>query len=422
MNHPGRSLPPAHAQRTRRARSRAARLAPAAGRHGRDEGVRAWASPGGRRREPAERSEHSPPDRPARCGHRPFQRPRAPRRPWRSTAPRKGQHDARAPRIPVPARRDLDRTGGQRRGLLRGGRTDRPVPVRRPGEPGGVASGSPCPRRRGACGTATSPTCVPASSTAAACQGPTSPTEGPRCNPHKLALRPLRQGGRPRRAPRRLAVRLPPRADDEDLTFDVADSARQRPARGGDRPGVHRGATTAPPRAPWPTRSSTNCTSRASPSGTRASRSRCAAPTPASPPQPPSSTCWTSASPPWSCCRCTTGSASGSWSSRGSPTTGATTPSASSPRTRGWQPRPIRDGVVREFKTMVRDPARRRASRCSSTSSTTTPPRAASSARRSSSAGWTTPPTTTWPTTGTPPMTSPAPATRSTSAIRGRCS
>ncbi len=56
----------------------------------------------------------------------------------------------------------------------------------------------------------------------------------------------------------------------------------------------------------------------------------CAAPTPAWPPTRRSRTCARSASPPSSCCRCTSSSTSTTWSRRASPTTGATTRSASS--------------------------------------------------------------------------------------------
>ena len=80
----------------------------------------------------------------------------------------------------------------------------------------------------------------------------------------------------------------------------------------------------------------------------------CAAPTPASPPTRRSSTCARSASPRSSCCRCTTSPTSTSWSTRGSPTTGATARSASSRRT-PTTPRPAARGEqVREFKGMVK--------------------------------------------------------------------
>ncbi len=102
-------------------------------------------------------------------------------------------------------------------------------------------------------------------------------------------------------------------------------------------------------------------------------------------------------------------------------TTGATTPSASSPPTASTRPAAARVGRFRSSRRWC-EPSTRRASRCSSTWSTTTPPRATTSAPPCRFGVSTTPPTTVSSrTTGATTWTTPARATASMSGIRTRC-
>ncbi len=89
------------------------------------------------------------------------------------------------------------------------------------------------------------------------------------------------------------------------------------------------------------------------PAASRSSPNTCAAPTPAWPTPPSSTTSSTSASTPSSSCRCTTSSPSRSWSAAASRTTGATTRSASSPRTAPYSSSGTLGEQVAEFKQMV---------------------------------------------------------------------
>jgi hypothetical protein len=158
-----------------------------------------------------------------------------------------------------------------------------------------------------------------------------------------------------------------------------------------------------------PTPSSTKCTSRASPRRTPTFHPSCAAPTPGWPTRRPSPTCSTWVSPRSSCSRCTTPCRRRSSAIAGSPTTGATTPSGTSPRTpdtrRRFEPGALvsRSPNSRRWSTLYTAPG----SRCCSMSCSTTPPRATRPARRSASGVWTTPPTT-----GSTPTTSGATSTR----------
>ena len=184
---------------------------------------------------------------------------------------------------------------------------------------------------------------------------------GHRFNPHKLLLDPYAKALAGDAALERRAVRLPVGTPTADLPVR---RARQRAAACrkcvGDRPGLRLGRRPPAAHRRGTTRSSTRCTSRASPcaASRRAARS-CAAPTPGWPPAGRSSTCSGSGVTAVELLpvhqlrrRAAPGRA------RPDATTGATTRSASSRPT----PRYSRagDGPVVEFKTMVKRAARRR--------------------------------------------------------------
>ena len=162
-----------------------------------------------------------------------------------------GHSHARLAGPAVSAGRDLGRRGRQLRPLLRARHQGRAVPVRLGRRDQGDRSASRCPSRPTRSGTATCPTCCPASSTATASTARTSRRKGHRFNPNKVAARPVRQGDRPRPAAgttRCSATRSATRQ--ADLSFDERDSAAFAPLAavvdtaftwGDDRP----------PRTPW---------------------------------------------------------------------------------------------------------------------------------------------------------------------------
>src|SRR4051794_28977827 len=136
--------------------------------------------------------------------------------------------------------------------------------------------------------------------------GPYRPSAGPRCNPHKVLFDPYAKAvGRDVHHDDTL-FGYGLGAGDEDLTFNLADSAASAPLGAIVDP-AFTWATTSAPVGRSPTPWCTRCTSRASPGATPACRSRCAEPTPAWRPPPPSSTSSGSASTRWNCSPCTTG-------------------------------------------------------------------------------------------------------------------
>ena len=158
-------------------------------------------------------------------------------------------------------------------------------------------------------GTATCPACAPGQRYGFRVHGPYEPEQGHRFNPNKLLLDPYAGAHRRRRPGDRRAVRLPhrrrarwtcpstsatarracPSAWSSTTRFDWGDDAppRDAVARYGHlrdaRQGLHAAASRRPPE-------------------------RCAARTPASPPEPRSATCTGWASPPSSCCPSTSSS------------------------------------------------------------------------------------------------------------------
>ena len=91
------------------------------------------------------------------------------------------------PGSPVPAGSHVRRRRHQLRALLRGRGADRAVPVRRRRR---RRRGSTCPSATGSSGTATCRASGRGSGTATACTGPYDPAAGLRCNPAKLLLDP----------------------------------------------------------------------------------------------------------------------------------------------------------------------------------------------------------------------------------------
>ena len=100
-------------------------------------------------------------------------------------------------------------------------------------------------------GTATCPTCGPASSTATACTARTSRRTGHRFNPQQAAARPVRQGDRPRRCagPTRCSATASA-TPSADLSFDDRDSAAFAPLAAVIDPAFTWG-DDRPPRTPW---------------------------------------------------------------------------------------------------------------------------------------------------------------------------
>ncbi len=214
--------------------------------------------------------------------------------------------------------------------------------------------------------------------------GPYEPAHGPSLQPAQAAARSVRQGDRGGDV----------RWSDALFGYQVGDPARRPVVRRPRQRAVAAevawsstprspGATTGRRARPGTRRSSTRCTSRASPRAIPTCPSSCAAPTPASPRDAADrAPARRSASPPSSCCRCTTivddrhllrpradqllglQHARLLRARRALRAGGAG--ARRSPSSRRWSRR-----------------CTRRASRSSSTSSTTTPPRATSSGRRS---------------------------------------
>ena len=172
--------------------------------------------------------------------------------------------------------------------------------------------------------------------------------------PEQAAVRPVREGRRPRPALRRLRCTATRSARRSTIcSFDTRDSAAFAPLATVVDPAFTWGADVRPRRALADTRDLRAARQGLHPAASR--RARGAArhlrrARLARRGRAPRST-W--ASPRSSCCRCTTASASGSSSTQGCRTTGATTRSASSRPTRGWRPPPTRWPSCREFKTMV---------------------------------------------------------------------
>ena len=174
------------------------------------------------------------------------------------------------------------------------------------------------------------------SSTATACTAPTSRPPGHRFNPAKLAARSLREGDRGHASSGATPLFGYRIGDPEgDAAPDERDSAPYRAQERGGRPGVRLGRRPAAAHAAGTRPSSTRSTSRASPRAIPRCRRSCAAPTRASPRRR----------------RCEHLTELGvtavellpvhhsvdrasTWSTAGSPTTGATTRSASSRPTR----------------------------------------------------------------------------------------
>ena len=131
-------------------------------------------------------------------------------------------------------------------------------------------------------GTATCPTCGPASSTATASTARTSRRNGHRFNPNKVLLDPYAKAigrDRARGTTRCSATRSATRT--ADLSFDDARQRRRSPRWPRSSTRRSPGATTGRRARRGTRRSSTSCTSRASPSCIPACPSSCAAPTPA---------------------------------------------------------------------------------------------------------------------------------------------
>ena len=215
-------------------------------------------------------------------------------------------------------------------------------------------SASSCPSRPTWSGTCYLPDVEPGQLYGYRVHGPYEPAKGHRFNPNKVLLDPYAKAiGRDLRWDDALfGYKVgDPKAD---LSFDDRDNAAFAPLAavidtaftwGDDRP----------PRTPWHKtliyEVHVKGFTKLHPGR---AREACAAPTPGSAPRPRSSTCRTWASRPSSCCRCTTTSTTGTWSRKGWRTTGATTRSASSPRTCATRSPRRRATSVHEFKTMVR--------------------------------------------------------------------
>ena len=197
---------------------------------------------------------------------------------------------------------------------------------------------------------------APARSTAIACTGRTSPRPGHRFNPAKLLLDPYakaiagtrRVGATPSSATGSAIPTATPRRTTRDSAPYVPKSVVIDPAvRLGGRPaaahaaGTHghlRGARQGLHRAP-----------------SRRAAGRCAAPTPASP--APAGVDYLHRARRHrgrAAARAPLRRRASTWSTAGSPTTGATTRSASSPPTRASPPSGVRGQQVAEFKTMVK--------------------------------------------------------------------
>ena len=127
-----------------------------------------------------------------------------------------------------------------------------------------VADASRCPSRPTWSGTATCPTCGPGQLYGYRVHGPYEPDKGHRFNPQQGAARSVRQAiGRDVALGRR-AVRLQHRRPDDDLSFDDRDSAAVRAARRRSSTPRSPGATIGRRARRGTRRSSTSCTSRAS--------------------------------------------------------------------------------------------------------------------------------------------------------------
>ena len=215
-----------------------------------------------------------------------------------------------------------------------------------------------------------------------------APAMGARRRPLRLpGARAVGPGARPPLRPRR-AARRPLRASDRPAAWSVVVDG-----------GFDWGAD-APPRVPWADtvalRAARARLHQAPPCGAGRAARHLRRPRPPRLDRPPHST---SASPRSSCCRCTSSRSEPALVAAGWPTTGATTRSASSRRTRPTR----RAGHAASRCTSSRPwsgRCTRPGSRSCSTSSTTTPARAAPTGRRSAGAAWTTRPTTGCATTG----------------------
>ena len=133
-----------------------------------------------------------------------------------------------------------------------------------------IGSGSRCPPRTGRVWHGYFPDLRPGQLYGLRADGPYDPTNGHRFNVNKLLFDPYAKAvGRDLSYDDTL-YGYAPGAD--DLSFDARDSAAHAPARRGRRHRLSPGRRTTDHSVLWPTRSSTNCTSRASPSATRAFR------------------------------------------------------------------------------------------------------------------------------------------------------
>ena len=258
-------------------------------------------------------------------------------------------------RATLPARRDVGRSGRQLRPLLGTRHQGRAVPVRLRRRRQGSRSASPCPSTPTRSGTSTCPTSQPGQLYGYRVHGPYEPAKGHRFNPNKLAARPLRQGHRPRsamgRRPVRLQDRRPGRRPVASTSATTPPSPRWRRSSTPPSPG----ATTGRRARPGTRRSSTSCTSRASPScnpdvpeklrGTYAGLASEAAIQHLQ--QPRRHGRRADAGPPSRQRPAPAGEGPDA-------TTGATTPSASSPRTCATPRQQSPRKSVQEFKMMVR--------------------------------------------------------------------
>ena len=246
-------------------------------------------------------------------------------------------------------------------------------------------------------GSASCPASARASATACGCTV-RGTRRGAAAQPRQAAARPVRPGRRGRRDLATRGVRAQGRTTslrgDPDVR-DGRDSARRTcPAASSSTDGFDWGDDVAPAGAV--DRDGDLRGARREPDPPAPGRARGAARDVRRPGAPgrPRAPARTSASPPSSCCRCRPSPPSRPWSSGAWPTTGATTPSASSPRTRRTPPPPARRRVLDEFKGMVRllhargprgHPRRRLQPHL---------PSRAATARRCPGAVWTTGPTT----------------------------